>query len=89
MANLKEIRGRIKSIRSIQQVTKAMNMVAAAKLRKAQERITRLRPYSDKLNEIMARVQKIEGVVANVDVHQFSSIMHALDQLDRSLKNIS
>ena len=42
-----------------------------------------------KLNEIMARVQKIEGVVANVDVHQFSSIMHALDQLDRSLKNIS
>ena len=46
MANLKEIRGRIKTVKSTQQVTKAMKMVAAAKLRKAQDRMLQLRPYS-------------------------------------------
>ncbi|MFQ6604567.1 MAG: ATP synthase F1 subunit gamma [Fidelibacterota bacterium] len=50
MANLKDIRNRIKSVKSIQQVTKAMKMVAAAKMRKAQERMEQARPYTKKLH---------------------------------------
>ena len=53
MANLKDIRNRIKSIKSIQQVTKAMKMVAAAKMRRAQENMEKARPYTSKLNEIL------------------------------------
>lgn len=56
MANLKEIRDRIKSVKNTQQVTKAMKMVAAAKLRRAQDRMLQLRPYANKLKEIMANV---------------------------------
>ena len=56
MANLKEIRQRIKSVKSTQQMTKAMKMVAAAKLRRAQERILSLRPYALKLKEIMSDI---------------------------------
>ena len=56
MANLKEVKGRIQSIKSTQQITKAMKMVAAAKLRKAQDRIIQMRPYSQKLSEIIQNV---------------------------------
>ncbi len=56
MANLKEVKGRIQSVVSTQQITKAMKMVAAAKLRRAQERITQMRPYSQKLSEIIQNV---------------------------------
>tara|TARA_B110000438_G_scaffold291085_1_gene327587 strand:+ start:1611 stop:2468 length:858 start_codon:yes stop_codon:yes gene_type:complete len=53
MANLKDIRNRIKSIKSIQQVTGAMKMVAAAKMRRAQENMEKTRPYSSKLAELL------------------------------------
>ncbi|TAF67205.1 MAG: ATP synthase F1 subunit gamma [Cytophagales bacterium] len=53
MPSLKEIRNRINSVRSTQQITKAMKMVAAAKLRKAQDAITRMRPYSNMLEGIL------------------------------------
>ena len=53
MANLKDIRNRIKSVKSIQEVTKAMKMVAAAKMRRAQENMEQARPYTNKLNEIL------------------------------------
>lgn len=56
MANLKEIRGRISSISSTMQITRAMKMVSAAKLKKAQDAITMLRPYSEKLQEIIQNV---------------------------------
>ncbi|MEM6641726.1 MAG: ATP synthase F1 subunit gamma [Bacteroidota bacterium] len=56
MANLKEVKGRINSVKSTQQITKAMKMVAAAKLRRAQDRITQMRPYSQKLSEIIQNV---------------------------------
>ena len=56
MANLKEVKGRIQSVVSTQQITKAMKMVAAAKLRKAQDRIVQMRPYSQKLSEIIQNV---------------------------------
>jgi len=51
MANLKDIRNKIKSVKSIQQVTKAMKMVAAAKLRKSQENMEKARPYSGSMKE--------------------------------------
>jgi len=53
MANLKAIRIRITSVKSTRQITSAMKMVSAAKLRKAQDKIVRLRPYANKLNEIL------------------------------------
>lgn len=56
MANLKEIRTRISSVTSTRQITSAMKMVAAAKFRKAQDAITQLRPYSEKLTEILSAI---------------------------------
>lgn len=56
MANLKEIRTRMASVKTTRQVTSAMKMVSAAKLRKAQEAITRIRPYTQKLNEILISI---------------------------------
>ncbi len=53
MANLKEIRNRIASVSSTMQITSAMKMVSAAKLKKAQDAITAMRPYSDKLTELL------------------------------------
>ena len=62
MANLKEIRNRIKSIKSIQKVTSAMKMVAAAKLRTSQNNMERCRPYSQKIshliNDMLFEVEK-------------------------------
>ena len=54
MANLKEVRNRIVSVNSTQQITKAMNMVSAAKLRRAQHAIQSLLPYAKKLGSILA-----------------------------------
>ena len=56
MANLKEVRNRIGSVSSTQQITKAMKMVAAAKLRKAQDAIIQMRPYASKLDGILKNV---------------------------------
>ena len=64
MANLKEVKGRIQSVNSTKQITKAMKMVAAAKLRRAQDRIIQMRPYSQKLSEIIQNVSsgQTEGI---------------------------
>ena len=56
MANLKEVRNRIKSVSSTQQITKAMKMVSAAKLKRATNAIVQLRPYANKLKEILANL---------------------------------
>ncbi len=56
MANLKEVRLRIASVSSTQQITKAMKMVSAAKLRRAQDAVTQMRPYASKLREILENV---------------------------------
>ena len=61
MANLKEIRNRIASVSSTMQITSAMKMVSAAKLKKAQDRITAMRPYATKLTEL------IQNLTANLD----------------------
>lgn len=56
MANLKEIRSRITSVGSTMQITSAMKMVSAAKLKRAQDAITQMRPYSNKLTELLEKV---------------------------------
>ncbi len=62
---LKEVRNRIKSVQSTQQITKAMKMVSAAKLRRAQDAITQMRPYAKKLQEMLSNiVSSAEGEVS-------------------------
>lgn len=61
MANLKEIRNRIQSVSSTMQITSAMKMVSAAKLKKAQDAITAMRPYAEKLTEL------IQNITASLD----------------------
>ena len=60
MANLKEVKNRITSVVSTQQITKAMKMVAAAKLRKAQDKITQMRPYALKLDAILKNLSSAQ-----------------------------
>jgi F-type H+-transporting ATPase subunit gamma len=65
MANLKELKGRIKSVRSTQKITKAKQMVAAAKLRRAQEAAEAARPYAERLNAVMASLAAKVGDTAS------------------------
>lgn len=71
MANLRDIRNRITSVNNTQQITNAMKMVAAAKLRKAQDRITQTRPYAAKITEVVGRL-------ASSDSEQ-NPVMHISD----------
>jgi F-type H+-transporting ATPase subunit gamma len=77
MANLKEVKGRIQSVVSTQQITKAMKMVAAAKLRRAQDRIIQMRPYSQKLSEI---IQNVSAGGADSEDNPYSE--------ERSIENV-
>ena len=54
MPSTKEIRGKIKSVQNTRKITKAMEMVAASKMRKAQDRMRQARPYADKMRNIIA-----------------------------------
>src|SRR6478735_2514084 len=66
MASLKEVRNRIVSVQSTQQITKAMKMVAAAKLRRAQDSIIRMRPYAQRLSSILTNLSELaEDEVSN------------------------
>ncbi len=56
MAGLQDIRRRIRSVKNTQQVTKAMKMISAVKLRKSQERLVSLRPYADKMRAVTVSV---------------------------------
>ena len=76
-ANLKEVRDRISSVISTQQITKAMKMVSAAKLRKAQEAIVQLRPYASRLNQTLVNIlSNMEGD-ASVSYANVRDINHA------------
>lgn len=71
MANLKEIRVRITSVNSTKQITSAMKMVSAAKLRRAQDNILQLRPYATKLHEILSNVSmNVDASDDNVYAHK-------------------
>ena len=75
MAAGKEIRGKIKSVENTKKITKAMEMVAASKMRKAQERMRAARPYSEKIRHVAANLGK-----ANPEyVHPFMEVNHAKD----------
>jgi len=65
MANLKEIRNRIASIGSTMQITSAMKMVSAAKLKRAQDAVTKLRPYAGKLKEILGNLSAVADASEN------------------------
>ena len=71
MANLKEIRNRITSVSSTMQITSAMKMVSAAKLKKAQDAITAMRPYAEKLTELLQNLSAtLEGDVGGEFITQ-------------------
>ena len=61
MANLKELRNRITSVTSTQKITRAMQMVAASKLRRAQDAVESTRPYSDKLSNVVGNLSQEMG----------------------------
>ena len=87
MANLKDIRDRIKSVKSIQKVTKAMKMVAAAKMRKAQERMEQARPYSNSLSEIIEHLlpDVDRSSIALLQVRQIKRKAYVVVSADRGL----
>lgn len=76
MANLKEIRNRITSVDSTMQITSAMKMVSAAKLKRAQDAVTQMRPYANKLQEILSNLSSTVDISENT----FAS--------DREVKNV-
>ena len=65
---LKEVRNRIKSVQSTQQITKAMKMVSAAKLRRAQDAITQMRPYAQKLQEMLSNIVSSSDANISLDL---------------------
>jgi len=68
MANLKDIRGRIASVKNIRKITRAMEMVAAARLRRAEQRIEHLRPYADALRRMTARASQAAENIPNLPI---------------------
>jgi F-type H+-transporting ATPase subunit gamma len=70
MANLKDIRGRIASVKNIRKITRAMEMVAAARLRRAEQRIEHLRPYADALRRMTARAAQAAENIPNLPILQ-------------------
>lgn len=87
MASMRDIRRRIRSVKSTQQITRAMKMVAAAKLRKAQEAVIEARPYSDKLANVMNRLVPEQGVFAHplLDERTEGKIGYVVISADRGL----
>ena len=67
MPSLKEVRNRIRSVKSTQQITKAMKMVAASKLRRAQDNILQMRPFAGKLNNILENVLQADETEIRTD----------------------
>lgn len=78
MANLKEVKQRITSVVSTQQITKAMKMVAAAKLRRAQDKIVQMRPYSQKLTAILSNVSAASESSADMVFAQKREVKNVL-----------
>ncbi len=87
MANLKDIRDRIKSVKSIQKVTKAMKMVAAAKMRRAQERMEEARPYENRLSEVIQHLlpDVNRGLLELLDIRDVSRVGYVVVSSDRGM----
>jgi F-type H+-transporting ATPase subunit gamma len=88
MPNLKEVRNRIRSVKSTQQITKAMKMVAASKLRRAQDNILQMRPFAAKLNNILENVLQADETEINTEYaekREFNKILVIAVTSDRGL----
>jgi len=88
MASLKEVRNRIESVNSTQQITKAMKMVSAAKLRRAQDAISQMRPYAKKLTEMISTVSaQAEAGQSNpfTEVREVKNVLIVVVTSDRGL----
>jgi len=88
MASLKEVRNRIVSVNSTQQITKAMKMVSAAKLRRAQDAISQMRPYAKKLSEMISTVSaQTEAGQSNpfTEVREIKNVLIVVVTSDRGL----
>jgi len=78
MPNLKEVRNRITSTISTQQITSAMKMVSAAKLRRAQDAVIQMRPYAGKLKEILSNIASSEDAAAGGDFAKERAVKNVL-----------
>jgi F-type H+-transporting ATPase subunit gamma len=70
MANLKDIRSRISSVKNVRKITRAMEMISAARLRKAEQRIEALRPYADAIRRMTARASQAADNIPNLPILQ-------------------
>ena len=87
MATLKDIRNRIKSVKSIQKVTKAMKMVAAAKMRRAQEHMEEARPYAQRLTEVIQHLlpDVDREILELLDIRSVNRVAYVVVTSDRGL----
>lgn len=87
MASARDIRRRIKSVKNTQQITKAMKMVSAAKLRRAQEAVNAARPYATKLTQVLGRVGAAAGGVKHplLEVREPKKTAYIIVTADRGL----
>ena len=87
MANLKDIRDRIRSVKSIEQVTNAMKMVAAAKIRRAQENMEKARPYSSRLAEMLdSLIPEIDrSLMPELNIRHVKRILFVVITADRGM----
>ena len=89
MANLKEVRIRIASVNTTQQITKAMKLVAASKLKRAQDKILQMRPYSEKLNEILSNIMSNMGGGTSLSFNKKREVKNVLIVLITSDKGLA
>ena len=85
MPSLKDIRGRIGSVRNIAQITRAMEMVAASRMKRAQDAILAARPYSDELRDVLSRVaavvsEEVDPLLARRPVRRVALVMITTDR---------
>jgi F-type H+-transporting ATPase subunit gamma len=87
MATLRDIKSRIKGVKSTQQITKAMKMVAAAKLRRAQESVINARPYARKISELLSHLITNEDIANNPFIveREIKNIAYVIVTADRGL----
>lgn len=88
MATLKQIRQRIRTSKNIRQITRAMKLVAAARLKRAQDRVTEARPYSEKMRELMLSLSEAGGLPEHplLEKRNVDRILLILVTADRGLK---
>ncbi|MHB9038300.1 MAG: ATP synthase F1 subunit gamma [Armatimonadota bacterium] len=87
MASARDIRRRIRTVKNIEKITSAMKMVAAARLRKAQERAEAARPYAEKMHEVMGNLAKSAGEIEHplLEVREENNVAYVVIGAERGL----